>query len=90
MSEAPENTTQNEPAQSSAQSTVSEVPSRHATKRLTRDTNNKIIGGVCSGIANYFDVDPVLIRVIFAVALFGFGVGPLAYILLLIIVPEAK
>ena len=65
------------------------VENTSGKKRLTRDGNNKIIGGVCSGIANYFDVDPVLVRVIFAVALFGFGVGPLAYILMLIIMPEA-
>ena len=69
-------------------STSNVVSTSSAKKRLKRDPNNKIIGGVCSGIANYFDVDPVLVRVIFAVALFGFGVGPLAYILMLIIMPE--
>lgn len=58
-------------------------------KRLTRDTNNEIIGGVCSGIANYFNVDPVLVRAIFAVAVFGFGTGVLAYIVMLVIMPEA-
>jgi len=84
MSETPDVKTQTE----TVPSNVSETPVTSSPKRLTRDTNNKIIGGVCSGIANYFAVDPVLVRVIFAVALFGFGVGPLAYILLLIIMPE--
>ncbi len=81
MSETPE---------TNAETTTSTAVTQSSSKkRLTRDTNNKIIGGVCSGIANYFEVDPVLVRVIFAVALFGFGVGPLAYILMLIIMPEA-
>jgi len=77
MSEAP-NTTQ-----------VETTPTSSVPKRLTRDTNNEIIGGVCSGIANYFNVDPVLVRAIFAVAVFGFGTGVLAYIVMLVIMPEA-
>ncbi len=49
---------------------------------LARDTSNKKIGGVCSGLARYFDVDPVLVRVLFvATAVFGGG-SILAYVLL--------
>ena len=56
--------------------------------RLYRDTNDKFIGGVCSGIAAYMNVDPAIIRILFAIVTFGgFGIGFLIYILLWIILP---
>ncbi len=58
-------------------------------KRLFRDENNKVIGGVCGGLANYFGTDPVIIRVIFAVVALAFGTGLLAYIILWIAVPSS-
>ncbi len=59
-------------------------------KRLYRDENNKVLGGVCGGLANYFGTDPVIIRVIFAVVAFAFGTGILAYIILWIAVPSTS
>ena len=59
-------------------------------KRLYRDPDNKIIGGVCSGVASYFDIDPIWIRLVLAALFFIFGTGFLLYILLWIIVPKAK
>jgi phage shock protein PspC (stress-responsive transcriptional regulator) len=59
-------------------------------KRVYRDTDHSIVGGVCSGIANYFGIDPILIRLAFAVLFFGFGTGFLLYIILWVIIPEAK
>jgi len=57
-------------------------------KRFFRNENNKIIGGVCSGIAAYFDIDPVFVRIIFALTVIGgFGIGILIYILLWIFMP---
>ena len=53
-------------------------------KRLYRDESNKILGGVCAGIANYFGIDAVLVRIIFFLS----GVGFLAYILLWCFVPN--
>lgn len=53
-------------------------------KRLYRDENNKILGGVCAGIANYFAIDALIVRIIFVVS----GVGFLAYILLWAFVPN--
>ena len=50
-------------------------------KELRRDPNNKIITGVCSGIAKYLDIDPVIIRLIWAAAIFLFGTGFLFYII---------
>lgn len=58
-------------------------------KRLYRDTENSTVAGVCSGLAAYFQVDPVLIKIIFVLFGFmGFGVG--LYIILWIVIPNAK
>jgi len=55
--------------------------------QLTRSETNKRIAGVCGGIAEYFDVDPILVRVAFVAAgLMGFGV--LLYIVLWIVLPR--
>jgi phage shock protein C len=58
--------------------------------RLVRDPYNKVLGGVCSGIAHYFDIDPVIIRLILVVLLLTFGVGVIAYIIAWIVIPEAR
>jgi phage shock protein PspC (stress-responsive transcriptional regulator) len=60
------------------------------TRRVFRDGDNKVLGGVCSGIASYFDTDPLWIRLALVVLFFGFGSGFLLYIILWIIIPEAK
>jgi len=58
-------------------------------KRLERDPQNKVIGGVCSGLGNYFDMDPTFWRVLFFI-LFLFGCsGLLIYIILWIAMPMA-
>ncbi len=57
-------------------------------KRLYRSTREKMIGGVCGGMAEYFEIDPVLIRILFVVATFVGGSGILAYIICWIIIPE--
>lgn len=59
-------------------------------KKLTRDDQNRIIAGVCSGIAKYFDVDPTLVRVIAVILAFitGFIPAIIAYIVLIFIMPE--
>ena len=59
-------------------------------KRLYRDGDNKILGGVAYGLANYFGVDPAIIRILFIVSLFIGGFGILAYLILWISIPEAK
>jgi len=64
---------------------------RKAKRRLYRDTSDKFIGGVCSGIAAYLNVDPAIVRILFAIITFGgFGLGFLVYILLWIILPEKE
>lgn len=59
-------------------------------RRVFRDTDEKIIGGVCAGVANYFDFDPIWLRAAFAISFFVFGSGILLYIILWIIIPAAK
>ena len=61
-----------------------------AKKKLVRSAN-KILAGVCGGIAEYFDVDPTLIRVLYAVlSLFSAAFpGLLLYIILMLLIPEA-
>jgi phage shock protein PspC (stress-responsive transcriptional regulator) len=60
------------------------------TKRLFRDTDDVILGGVCSGIAVYFGIDPLFVRIFFIVLTLLWGSGILVYLALWIIVPEAK
>jgi phage shock protein C len=58
-------------------------------KPLRRPTSDRVIAGVCSGLGRYFDVDPVLVRVIFAVAVvFTGGFALLAYPVLWFVMPE--
>jgi phage shock protein PspC (stress-responsive transcriptional regulator) len=57
-------------------------------KRLFRSKKEKMIGGVCGGIAEYFDIDPTIVRLIWLLLMFGGGFGLLAYIIGWIIVPE--
>ncbi len=56
--------------------------------RLYRDDNDKILGGVCSGLANYLRIDPTIVRIVFALITFGAGTGILIYILLWAILPS--
>ena len=55
--------------------------------KLYRSRKNQVIGGVCAGIGNYFNIDPVLIRLIWLVLFLAGGVGLVAYIVAWIIVP---
>lgn len=57
-------------------------------KRLYRSKKERMIAGVCGGLSEYFDVDPVLIRAVFALSAFMGGMGIVVYILLAIITPE--
>ncbi len=58
-------------------------------KQLMRSGHDKKIAGVCAGVANYFDMDPTIVRVIWGVLAFGYGAGIVAYIILWIIAPVA-
>ncbi len=57
-------------------------------KRIHRSQDKKI-GGVCGGIAEYFNIDPTIIRLLWVILAFAFGTGVLAYIICWIVIPEA-
>lgn len=59
-------------------------------KRLYRSRKDAMLGGVCGGIAEYFSIDPAIVRIAFAVTMFAGGIGVLGYFLAWIIIPEAK
>ena len=59
-------------------------------KRIYRDPNEKVLGGVCSGLGAYFGVDPVWIRLAFVIALLVFGTGLLVYLILWAVIPKAR
>ncbi|HBH06117.1 MAG TPA: hypothetical protein DDX92_05910 [Flavobacteriales bacterium] len=59
-------------------------------RRLFRDPDNMVVGGVCSGIGHYFGIDPIWIRLAFVVAVLTLGTGILLYIILWLIIPKAK
>ncbi len=58
--------------------------------RIYRDTDHRIIGGVCAGMGAYWDIDPWIVRVLFIVLTLMGGLGILIYLILYIVLPEAK
>lgn len=60
------------------------------TKMMYRDPDNRVLGGVCSGLGNYFNMDPLIIRILFLIAFLVYGSGSLIYIILWIILPLAR
>ena len=63
-----------------------------ADKKLYRNTEDKMLGGVCSGLAEYFDLDPTLVRLLCVALFFVTGLAPvlIAYIVAWIVIPEKK
>ena len=59
-------------------------------RKLQRNTNNKVIGGVCSGLADYFSIDTALIRVLFTVIFICGGAGLLIYCIMWIAMPANR
>ena len=76
----------NNNSSSSSQSTTSTAAGAH--KRLFRDENDKVIGGVCSGLAHYFGIDVVVVRIIFVILAVSFGFGLIPYLILWVAVPS--
>ena len=60
------------------------------TRKLYRDTENGMIGGVLAGLGHYFGIDKAWLRVILLILFFAWGIGFMAYIILWIVMPEAK
>lgn len=66
------------------------VHDRRHPKKMYRDSEDKFLGGVSSGMAYYFNIDVIWIRIMWLIAGLGFGFGFLVYIILWILLPEAK
>lgn len=62
------------------------------SKKLTRSKDNRMIAGVCGGLAEYFSIDPTIVRLIYALfTLFTVGfAGVIAYVVMCFVVPEKK
>jgi phage shock protein C len=57
-------------------------------KRLYRSREDRMIAGVCGGLGDYFGIDPTLVRLLFVFAALFYGPGILAYLILMLVVPE--
>ncbi|MDD4921605.1 MAG: PspC domain-containing protein [Bacteroidales bacterium] len=68
----------------------SDRPSGNAHRKLYRDTENAILGGVCSGLAIYLKVSPVLVRLLYFVLVWFGGTGVFFYLICWLIIPEAR
>jgi phage shock protein PspC (stress-responsive transcriptional regulator) len=60
------------------------------SKKMYRDPDNRILGGVCSGLSAYFNLDPIVFRIIFILISLGMGSGLIIYIILWLVIPEAS
>jgi phage shock protein PspC (stress-responsive transcriptional regulator) len=79
---------EDEPTQKSYSGSSSKTKNNDA-KKLFRDTENSYVGGVCSGLAHYFNIEVVWVRLIWVLLIFGAGTGIFLYIILWIFIPEA-
>ncbi|MFM9028549.1 MAG: PspC domain-containing protein, partial [Bacteroidota bacterium] len=59
-------------------------------RKMFRDPDDKVLGGVCSGLGAYFSIDTVWIRLAFAILFFGFGTGFMLYLILWLVIPKAR
>ncbi len=67
-----------------------ESQQKKAERKIYRDPDNRVISGLSSGIATYLGIDPIIVRVLFVLMALFYGTSILIYILLWIIIPEAK
>ncbi len=75
--------------QDTEEETVYYAKPPRSKKRLYRDINDRMIGGVCSGLGAYFNIDTVWVRLLFVVVTIS-GLSPLAYLILWVIIPAAR
>ena len=58
------------------------------TKRLYRSKDDRMIAGVCAGLAEYIDIDPTIVRLLFALGLIAGGATFWAYLVMMMVVPD--
>ncbi len=59
-------------------------------KKLLRSKNNRMLAGVCGGVAEYFNLDPTIVRIIYVVLTFAGFAGLLIYLIMWLLIPENK
>ena len=59
------------------------------SNQLSRSVNDRMISGVCGGLAEYFNIDSTIVRLVFVLAVLS-GISPLVYVVLWIVMPEQK
>jgi phage shock protein C len=64
------------------------MPRKTSYKRIYRSDTEKVIFGVCGGLGDYFNLDPVIFRIFFILFAFGMGSGVLAYLVLALVIPS--
>lgn len=70
---------------------ASEVKGQKMRKRMYRDSDSRVLGGVCSGMGAYFNIDPVLLRILFVLLAFvGAGISVVIYLVFWIVVPKTR
>lgn len=57
---------------------------------LRRSRTNKVFSGVCGGLGEYFDIDPIIFRIVFVLAAFAYGFSVVLYIILIIAIPQGE
>jgi phage shock protein C len=60
------------------------------TKRLYRSEDDRMIAGVCAGLAEYVDIDPTIVRLLFVLGMFAGGATFWAYLVMMMVVPEEQ
>ncbi len=75
--------------QSTSETSSSKSNYKSNNKRFFRNPDDKILGGVCSGVSAYFNIDPIWLRLVFALTIIFAGTGIMIYVILWIIIPEA-
>jgi len=73
-----------------SQSTYNEPPTPDRARKITRSISDRIFLGVCGGISNYLDVDPIILRLIFVFSILIGGWGAVVYVLAAMLIPSEK
>ena len=74
-----------------SETSTTKANSEKTKKRMYRDSENRVLGGVCSGMSAYFNIDPVFLRILFVLLVFiGAGISAIVYLILWIVVPKAR
>ena len=64
--------------------------SNNDVKRIYRSRDNRMIAGVCAGLAEYVDIDPTIVRLLFVLGLFAGGARVWAYLVMMLVIPEEQ